>query len=56
VIDAATAVFLDRGYGAATVRAIAAEAKVSVPTVEAGQGAVAQFVPPHSDEIVVGVG
>ena len=23
---------------------------------EAGHGAVAQFVPPHSDEIVIGVG
>jgi AcrR family transcriptional regulator len=35
VLAAATAVFLDRGYSGATMRAVAAEAAVSVPTVEA---------------------
>jgi AcrR family transcriptional regulator len=34
VIDAGTAVFLERGYAAATMRAIAAKADVAVPTVE----------------------
>ena len=33
VLAGATAVFLDRGYAGATVRAIATEAGVSVPTV-----------------------
>ena len=34
MIDAGTVVFLERGYAAATMRAIAAEADVAVPTVE----------------------
>jgi AcrR family transcriptional regulator len=34
VLDAATAVFLERGYAAATIRVIATRAEVSVPTVE----------------------
>jgi len=34
VIDAGTAIFLERGYAAATMRAIAAKADVAVPTVE----------------------
>jgi AcrR family transcriptional regulator len=34
VVQAATAVFLERGYAATTMRVIAATAKVSVPTVE----------------------
>ena len=34
VVDAATAVFLERGYAATTMRAIAAQADVAVPTVE----------------------
>jgi AcrR family transcriptional regulator len=34
VIEAATAVFLERGYAAATMRIIAATAGVAVPTVE----------------------
>jgi AcrR family transcriptional regulator len=35
VLTAASVVFLDRGYSAATMRAVAAEAAVSLPTVEA---------------------
>ena len=34
MLEAATTVFLERGYAAATMRVIAATAKVSVPTVE----------------------
>src|SRR5260221_11599483 len=44
VLDAATAVFLDRGYGGATIRAIADGAKVSVPTVEALFGTKARLL------------
>src|SRR5258708_8695746 len=46
VLDAATAVFLDRGYGGATIRAIADGAKVSVPPVEALFGPKAPLLKP----------
>jgi AcrR family transcriptional regulator len=54
VVEAATAVFLDRGYGAATVRAIAAEAKVSVPTVEALFGTKARLLKAAIDVAIAG--
>jgi AcrR family transcriptional regulator len=54
VIDAATAVFLDRGYGAATIRAIAAEANVSVPTVEALFGTKARLLKAAIDVAIAG--
>jgi AcrR family transcriptional regulator len=54
VLDAATAVFLDRGYGAATIRAIAAEAKVSVPTVEALFGTKARLLKAAIDVAIAG--
>jgi AcrR family transcriptional regulator len=54
VLDAATAVFLDRGYGAATIRAIAAQAKVSVPTVEALFGTKARLLKAAIDVAIAG--
>ncbi len=54
VLDAATKVFLDRGYGAATVRAIAAEAGVSVPTVEAAFGTKARLLKAAIDVAIAG--
>ncbi len=54
VLDAATAVFLDRGYGGATIRAIAAEANVSVPTVEALFGTKARLLKAAIDVAIAG--
>jgi AcrR family transcriptional regulator len=54
VLDAATAVFLDRGYGGATMRAVAAEAKVSVPTVEALFGTKARLLKAAIDVAIAG--
>src|SRR5260221_1766873 len=54
VLDAATAVFLDRGYGGATIRAVAAEAKVSVPTVEALFGTKARLLKAAIDVAIAG--
>jgi AcrR family transcriptional regulator len=54
VLDAATAVFLERGYGASTIRAIAAEAKVSVPTVEALFGTKARLLKAAIDVAIAG--
>jgi AcrR family transcriptional regulator len=54
VLDAAAAVFLDRGYGAATIRAIAAQAKVSVPTVEAVFGTKARLLKAAIDVAIAG--
>jgi AcrR family transcriptional regulator len=54
VLDAASAVFLDRGYGAATIRAIAGEAKVSVPTVEALFGTKARLLKAAIDVAIAG--
>jgi AcrR family transcriptional regulator len=54
VLDAATVVFLDRGYGAATIRAIAGEAKVSVPTVEALFGTKARLLKAAIDVAIAG--
>jgi AcrR family transcriptional regulator len=54
VLDAATAVFLDRGYGASTIRAIAGEAKLSVPTVEALFGTKARLLKAAIDVAIAG--
>ncbi len=54
MLDAATAVFLDRGYGAATIRAVAAEAKVSVPMVEALFGTKARLLKAAIDVAIAG--
>jgi AcrR family transcriptional regulator len=54
VLDAATAVFLDRGYGGATIRAVAAGAKVSVPTVEALFGTKARLLKAAIDVAIAG--
>jgi AcrR family transcriptional regulator len=54
VLGAATAVFLDRGYGGATIRAVAAEAKVSVPTVEALFGTKARLLKAAIDVAIAG--
>jgi AcrR family transcriptional regulator len=54
VLDAATEVVLDRGYGAATIRAIAAEATVSVPTVEALFGTKARLLKAAIDVAIAG--
>jgi AcrR family transcriptional regulator len=53
-LDAATAVFLDRGYAAATIRAIAAEANVSVPTVESYFGTKARVLKAAIDVAIAG--
>jgi AcrR family transcriptional regulator len=54
VLGAATAVFLDRGYAGATIRAVAAEAKVSVPTVEALFGTKARLLKAAIDVAIAG--
>src|SRR5258707_13737640 len=54
VLDAATAVFLQRGYGGATIRAVAAEAMVSVPTVEALFGTKARLLKAAIDVAIAG--
>ena len=54
VIQAATAAFLDRGYAGATVRAVAAEAAVSVPTVEALFGTKARLLKAAIDVAIAG--
>jgi AcrR family transcriptional regulator len=54
VLDVATLVFLDRGYGGATVRAVAVEAGVSVPTVEALFGTKARLLKAAIDIAIAG--
>src|SRR5260370_12805331 len=54
VLDAATAVFLDRGYGGATIRVVAAGAMVSVPTVEALFGTKARLLKAAIDVAIAG--
>jgi AcrR family transcriptional regulator len=54
VLEAATGVFLDRGYAGATVRAVAAEAGVSVPTVEALFGTKARLLKAAIDVAIAG--
>lgn len=54
VIDAATRLFVKQGYVATTIRAIAAEAGVSVPTVELLFGTKAQLLHVVIDVAVAG--
>jgi AcrR family transcriptional regulator len=54
VVQAATAAFLHRGYAGATVRAIAAEASVSVPTVEQLFGTKARLLKAAIDVAIAG--
>lgn len=54
VLAAATAVFLDRGYAGATMRAIATGAEVSVPTVEALFGTKARVLKAAIDVAIAG--
>jgi AcrR family transcriptional regulator len=54
ILDAATAIFLDRGYAAATMPAIAAEANVSVPMVESSFGTKARLLKAAIDVAIVG--
>jgi AcrR family transcriptional regulator len=54
VLDAATAVFLDRGYAGATVRAVADRAGVSVPTVEQLFGTKARLLRAAIDVAIAG--
>jgi AcrR family transcriptional regulator len=54
VVEAAAAVFLDRGYAGATVRAVAARAGVSVPTVEALFGTKGRLLKAAIDVAIAG--
>ncbi len=54
VVEAATAVFLGRGYAGATMRSIAAEAGVSVPTVEQLFGTKAGILEAAIDDAIAG--
>lgn len=54
ILDAATALFLERGYAGATMRAIAAAAGVSVPTVELGFGTKARVLKAAIDVAIAG--
>jgi AcrR family transcriptional regulator len=54
VIDAATRLFVQQGYAATTIRAIAAEARVSLPTVELLFGTKAQLLHVVIDVAVAG--
>jgi AcrR family transcriptional regulator len=54
VVAAATTVFLDRGYAGATMTAIAAEAGVSVPTVELAFGTKSRLLKAAIDVAIVG--
>ncbi len=54
VIEAASRLFLQQGYAATTMRAIAAEASVSVPTVELLFGTKAQLLHVVIDVAVAG--
>jgi AcrR family transcriptional regulator len=54
VLEAATAVFLYRGYGGTTMRAVAAAAGVSVPTVEALFGTKARLLKAAIDVAIAG--
>jgi TetR/AcrR family transcriptional regulator of autoinduction and epiphytic fitness len=54
VLDAATRVFLHRGFAAATLKAVAVEAGVSVPTVEALFGTKARLLHAAIDVAIAG--
>jgi AcrR family transcriptional regulator len=54
VIDAATRLFVAQGYASTTIRAIAAEAGVSIPTVELICGTKAQLLHVVLDVAIAG--
>jgi AcrR family transcriptional regulator len=54
VIEAATSVFLQRGYAGATMRTIAAQANVSVPTLELLFGTKTRLLKAAIDVAIVG--
>lgn len=54
VLEAATDAFLHRGYAGTTVRAVAVEARVSVPTVEALFGTKARLLKAAIDIAIAG--
>jgi AcrR family transcriptional regulator len=54
ILDAAAQTFLERGYAGATMRAIAAEAGVAVPTVELGFGTKARLLKATIDVAIAG--
>jgi AcrR family transcriptional regulator len=54
ILDAAARTFLERGYAGATVRAIADEAGVAVPTVELGFGTKARLLKAAIDVAIAG--
>lgn len=54
MIEAATTVFLERGYAAATMRVVAAAAEVSVPTVESLFGTKPRLLKAAIDVAIAG--
>lgn len=54
ILEAATTVFLQRGYAGATMSAIASSAGVSVPTVELGFGTKARLLKAAIDVAIAG--
>ena len=54
ILDAAAALFLERGYAGATMRAIAGAAGVAVPTVELGFGTKARLLKAAIDVAIAG--
>jgi TetR/AcrR family transcriptional regulator, regulator of autoinduction and epiphytic fitness len=54
ILDAATAVFLDRGFAGATMRQVADRAGVSVPTVESLFGTKARLLKAAIDVAIAG--
>ena len=54
IVDAAAALFLERGYAGATMRAIAEAARVAVPTVELGFGTKARLLKAAIDVAIAG--
>ncbi len=54
IVDAANRLFTSRGYAATTVRAVAEEAGVSVPTVEATFGSKARLLKAAIDVAIAG--
>jgi TetR/AcrR family transcriptional regulator, regulator of autoinduction and epiphytic fitness len=54
ILEAATAVFLERGYGGATMRAVAGAAGVSLPTVELAFGTKPRLLKAAIDVAIAG--
>jgi AcrR family transcriptional regulator len=54
VLDAARVVFLSRGYAGTTLRLVAAEADVAVPTIEAAFGTKARLLKAAIDVAIAG--